>query len=271
MQNRALWEELVSGLWRESDLRSLVDLYEIRRGFYAGSTTFSVPLKNEGVFSMAESAGNKPILTVEEGEHVGLRVVIEGDNFLIGRGEECQLVLNDRAVSRQHARIWREGDTYYIEDLHSKNGTWLNDELLEAPRPLTDGDRIQLAMTVRIVFTESDATVELSFEPGRLKGRLTLDRDARRVFIGQQEVVPPLSPPQYRLLQLLFDAGGAVCTREEVVRAVWPEAAIEGVSEQAIDALVRRLRDRLAEVDPDHQYVVTVRGHGFRLDNPGPG
>ena len=41
-----------------------------------------------------------------------------------------------------------------------------------------------------------------------------------------------------------------------------------GVSEQAIDALVRRLRDRLAEVDGSHQYIVTVRGHGFKLDNP---
>jgi DNA-binding response OmpR family regulator len=35
----------------------------------------------------------------------------------------------------------------------------------------------------------------------------------------------------------------------------------------AIDALVRRLRDRLAEVDPGHNYIVTVRGHGFRFDN----
>jgi DNA-binding response OmpR family regulator len=59
-----------------------------------------------------------------------------------------------------------------------------------------------------------------------------------------------------------------VCTRDEVVNTVWPEAMGEGVSEQAIDALVRRLRDRLAEVDPEWQYVVTVRGHGFRLDNP---
>jgi DNA-binding response OmpR family regulator len=42
----------------------------------------------------------------------------------------------------------------------------------------------------------------------------------------------------------------------------------EGVSEQAIDALVRRLRDRLAEVDPNGEYIVTVRGHGFRMDNP---
>jgi DNA-binding response OmpR family regulator len=58
-----------------------------------------------------------------------------------------------------------------------------------------------------------------------------------------------------------------VVTREEIVREVWPEAQGLGVSEQAIDALVRRLRDRLTEVDPDHNYIVTVRGHGFRFEN----
>ena len=66
---------------------------------------------------------------------------------------------------------------------------------------------------------------------------------------------------------LLKNAQGGVVSREEVVHSVWPEAVEEGVSEQAIDALVRRLRERLAEMDPDHQYVITVRGHGFRFDN----
>ena len=36
----------------------------------------------------------------------------------------------------------------------------------------------------------------------------------------------------------------------------------------ALDALIRRLRDRLASLDPTHQYIATVRGHGIRLDNP---
>ncbi len=217
---------------------------------------------------MTRPTSDRPMLTVEEGEHIGLRVVIDQDVFVIGRGEECNLVLRDRAISRQHARIWREGDSYYVEDLGSKNGTWVQGEQLRQPRQLVDGDRIQLARTVRIAYSESDATIEVAFDPAQLKSRLTLNREARRVFIGQQEVLPPLSLPQYRLLQLLYDAGGAVCTREQVIEAVWPEAASEGVSEQAIDALVRRLRDRLAEVDPHHQYIVTVRGHGFRLDSP---
>ena len=40
------------------------------------------------------------------------------------------------------------------------------------------------------------------------------------------------------------------------------------VTNQALDALVRRLRDRLAMIDPTHQYLVTVRGHGLRMENP---
>jgi DNA-binding response OmpR family regulator len=99
-------------------------------------------------------------------------------------------------------------------------------------------------------------------------GKLRLDREARRVFVGDVEVDPPLSLPQYRLLELLYNHAGGICTRDTVVETVWPEAMGEGVSEQAIDALVRRLRDRLNEIDPDNQYIVTVRGHGFRLENP---
>ena len=49
---------------------------------------------------------------------------------------------------------------------------------------------------------------------------------------------------------------------------VWGEEQVYGVSEQALDALIRRLRDRLAAADPRHAYLVTVRGHGIRLENP---
>jgi len=95
-----------------------------------------------------------------------------------------------------------------------------------------------------------------------------LDIPSRRVWIKGMEIEPSLSLPQYRLLELLYAHSGEVCSREAVVNAVWPDAQGDGVSEQSIDALVRRLRDRLGEVDADHQYIMTVRGMGFRLDNP---
>lgn len=215
-------------------------------------------------------ASDKPVLIIHEGEKAGQRWTIHEHELVIGRGGECGLVLPERQVSREHIRIFRENDTYYLEDLDSKNGTWVNGKQVKAAIvPLRDGDEIQIALAVKITFVGSEATAPLFLNelPGRL-GRLQINRDSRRVFVGNIEVDPPLSLPQYRLLELLYDGGGAVRTRDEVVESVWPDAVGEGVSEQAIDALVRRLRDRLAEVDPEYQYIVTVRGHGFRLDNP---
>ncbi len=213
---------------------------------------------------------DKPVLIIHEGERAGQRWVMREDELVIGRGAECDLVLPERQVSREHIRIYREGDVYYLEDLDSKNGTWVNGRQIKNTRvPLKDGDEIQIALVVKITFVGSEATAPLFMDelPHSL-GRLQINRDSRRVFINGIEVDPPLSLPQYRLLELLYDSAGAVRTRDEVIEAVWPDAVGEGVSEQAIDALVRRLRDRLAEIDPHHQYIVTVRGHGFRLDNP---
>jgi DNA-binding winged helix-turn-helix (wHTH) protein len=211
--------------------------------------------------------GEKPVLIIHDGERAGQRWTIQGEALIIGRGTECDLVLPERQVSRQHLKIKLVGDRYYAEDLESKNGTWINGQQLKGERPLKDGDEIQLAMAVKMAFVESEATAPMALNKSSAGGRLRLDRDSRRVFIGDKEIDPPLSLPQYRLLELLFDANGAVCTRDDVISSVWPEAVGEGVSEQAIDALVRRLRDRIAEIDPERQYVVTVRGHGFRLDN----
>jgi DNA-binding winged helix-turn-helix (wHTH) protein len=216
------------------------------------------------------NAADKPVLIIHEGEQAGQRWTIREDELVIGRGGECDLVLPERQVSREHIRIFRDRDVYYLEDLDSKNGTWVNGRQIKATSvPLKDGDEIQIALAVKITFVGSEATAPLLMDelPHAL-GRLVINQGSRRVYIRGVEVDPPLSLPQYRLLELLYEQPGAVRTRDEVIEAVWPEAVGEGVSEQAIDALVRRLRDRLAEVDPAHQYLVTVRGHGFRLDNP---
>jgi hypothetical protein len=219
---------------------------------------------------MSDQTSDSPVLIITEGEQTGQRWTIRQDSFVIGRGGECDLVLPERQVSREHIRIYRENDRYYLQDLDSKNGTWVNgNQLKNSTVQLRDGDDISVAMAVRLIFVGSESTVPVVLDRLQTqKGRLRLDRDSRRVFINNAEIDPPLSLPQYRLLEMLYDAGGAVCTRDEVVQAVWPEAIGEGVSEQAIDALIRRLRDRLGEIDPENQYIVTVRGHGFRLENP---
>jgi len=208
-------------------------------------------------------AQEAPLLVVQEGPLVGHKWPLDRDVAVLGRGEECDIVVPERQVSRAHLRIKREAGNYVLEDLGSKNGTFVNSRQVQEGTPvrLQDGDEIQVALSVRLVFVGASATLPLA----GLEMQLRLDKAQRRVWIGDREVEPPLSLAQYRLLEMLADAGGHVVGREEVVATVWPEAMEEGVSEQAIDALVRRLRDRLAELDKEHEYVVTVRGHGFRL------
>jgi DNA-binding response OmpR family regulator len=105
-------------------------------------------------------------------------------------------------------------------------------------------------------------------EKGTPHRRLYLDTRSRRVWVGGKEMIPPLSVPQFRLLQTLYEQEGDVVERQDLIDTIWGEEEAIGVSEQAFDALVRRLRERLEMTDPGRVFIVTVRGHGLRLDNP---
>ncbi len=207
-----------------------------------------------------------PVLIVQEGSQAGQRWPLNKEMLTIGRGADCDILINDKTVSRRHAMIAKESDQWMLHD-ESKNGTHINGQGLAGPHRLQDGDVIAIATAAKLIFVGSEATVPLALELPK-GGRLRLDIPSRRVWINNIELDPPLSLPQYRLLELLYARSGQVCSREDVIHAVWPDVQSDGVSEQSIDALVRRLRDRLTEFDSEHQYIVTVRGQGFRLDNP---
>jgi pSer/pThr/pTyr-binding forkhead associated (FHA) protein len=208
----------------------------------------------------------QPVLVAREGQLAGQRWTIEGDEFIIGRGSDCHIVLPERQVSRHHVRITQENGRFILHDLGSKNGSHLNGKQIEGSAPLQDGDEISIALCVKLVFVGTDATIPLTFDPPQSEGNMVIDDNQRAIMINGVELSPPLSLAQFRLLELLHHAKGSVVSRDAIVEVVWPGTDGQGVSEQAIDALVRRLRDRLAELD-DYNYVVTVRGHGFRLEN----
>ncbi len=209
----------------------------------------------------------QPVLIMREGELAGQSWTVTKDSYSIGRGGECDLTLPERQVSRLHVNILQDNGRYLLQDLGSKNGTHLNGKKVESEIvPLQDGDEIQIALAVKIVFVGTDATVPLNFDPPVPTTDLMLDVDRRTVTVKGERMDPPLSLAQFRLLHLLYKADGAVCSRDDIIEAVWPDTGGLGVTEQAIDALVRRLRDRLSSMD-DHDYIITIRGHGFRLDN----
>jgi hypothetical protein len=207
------------------------------------------------------------MLLMVEGPAPGKRIFLDQPALLIGRDETCEILVPERQVSRRHASIHVEGDHYILKDLGSKNGTFVNGQPVLEPHLLQDGDEIQVAFCCKLAFVGAEATAPVLFD--EVQQGLRIDEESRRVWVMGQELDSPLSPAQYRLLELLYQEPGRVYSRDEVVDAVWPEDDREGISEQAIDALARRLRERLAEIDSATQYVITVRGHGFRLENSG--
>jgi pSer/pThr/pTyr-binding forkhead associated (FHA) protein len=67
---------------------------------------------------------------------------------VIGRDDSCELRLDDTFVSQQHARIFARDTDWYVEDLGSTNGTFVNEQRLVAPAMLTPGDKIRVGTTV---------------------------------------------------------------------------------------------------------------------------
>jgi pSer/pThr/pTyr-binding forkhead associated (FHA) protein len=181
----------------------------------------------------------------------------------IGRSPDCIISIPVRWISRMHAILRYKNRQFVLEDAGSKNGVFVNGQRVIKPYPLTDGDVIQLAPGLELIYVDSEATAPL---PGRKGMGLHVDRTERQVYIHGQLLTPALSNQQYELLALLAEHPGKVHSRAEIIEAAWPGESAEGVTDDAIDALVRRLRQRLAEIDREHNFIVTVRGYGFRLD-----
>jgi pSer/pThr/pTyr-binding forkhead associated (FHA) protein len=119
-----------------------------------GDTLAGSDMPRRGAPMSPEGGGATPDqyrLIVNFGADAGMAFALTGDAAVIGRvspDADYEIRLNDRAVSRPHAKILRTGNGFSIQDLDSANGTWLNytDEVTDL-RPLTDGDIIKTGKT----------------------------------------------------------------------------------------------------------------------------
>src|SRR5512146_3103163 len=110
----------------------------------------------------------------------------------IGRGVENDIVIVSKLVSREHARIRREGRKRLLEDLNSTNGTFLNDQRVLAAQPLRDGDRITIGGAAFLYHDPDTTTRETPFT------ELEVDRAAGVVRVNRSAVA--LSPKEFALL-----------------------------------------------------------------------
>ena len=187
--------------------------------------------------------------------------------------------LNDEVVSRRHIEILLKDDNYWVKELGSTNGTMLNDDRIIAGNmyQLKHNSRIGLGLDgtsarIMLVFRESEDTNIIHRKEGTTDkyGKqstvtwLKVDERKKEVMIDGEH--KKLSRKEYELLLFLYKNAGNVCSRDEIIQAVWSESKDpDAVSDATIDQLIHRLRERV-EPDPSNpSRIISKKAFGYML------
>ena len=92
--------------------------------------------------------GEPRVLVVTQGSQAGQSAALADGVILIGRGADCQIILDDDYVSTRHARVVSGENGIYVEDLGSTNGSYVNGQRITAPTTLTMSDTVRIGKTI---------------------------------------------------------------------------------------------------------------------------
>lgn len=207
-------------------------------------------------------------LIVEKGNEAGKTLFLERDTVILGRGQtgEGSISFDNPFVSRTHAQIHYEKDSFWLRDLGSTNTTRLNGKLLEklVDYPLNNNDIIELAnATVVLRFCQSDSTIELTGEEriALSEPPVRVDSEARDVWVDGIKLDPPLAFRDFELLSILYRNMGKACSKDDLAKS-WGEHI---PADEQLEQSIHRIRKRI-EPDPfDPSRIITVRGYGYKL------
>lgn len=97
-------------------------------------------------------------LIVKQGPQIGILFPITGNRVVLGREENCDIIIQDAEVSRRHSELVWEHNGFVMQDLGSSNGTFVNGVQITSPTRLKPGDVIGLGQTGLVLEMEADNT-----------------------------------------------------------------------------------------------------------------
>lgn len=217
-------------------------------------------------------------MVVEEGNSrdIGRVFNVGQEAVVIGRpavGNDPDIPLHDDYVSRRHAEISYRDGCFVLRDLGSRNNTRVDGVSVEPGEfhPLKDNSIIEIAIVGRprvvLRFKASDDTApgtKPTIDVAKLVDWIKLDMDSKEAWVDGKLL--RLSRKEYTLLSMLYQKAGKVCSKDEIIAQVWPEARDPGaVSDAAVEQLVRRLRTKI-ERDPSRpSRIISKKGFGYVL------
>jgi len=165
---------------------------------------------------VALSITKRPVLVVLQGQSIGETVKLEKERTIVGRGSQADLVLRDEIASRQHAEIMQlclEADCieYYVNDLDSTNGTFLNGAKVTSQQLLQDGDKIKIGNHLMkfAMLDESETEFQEKLHQMTQRDELTGLRSRRSLFAELDrritEAARGSEPPQISALMMDID------------------------------------------------------------------
>ncbi|HEV2930475.1 MAG TPA: FHA domain-containing protein [Propionibacteriaceae bacterium] len=92
--------------------------------------------------------GEPRVLVITQGSQTGQSAALADGVIMIGRGADCQIILDDDYVSTRHARVVSGENGIYVEDMGSTNGSYVNGQRITAPTTITMSDTVRIGKTI---------------------------------------------------------------------------------------------------------------------------
>ena len=195
-------------------------------------------------------------LLANNGPQAGRKYELKGDKWILGRHPDCHIVIEVGAVSRNHCQIVREGSSYYLEDLGSRNGSFLNEEAakVEGRRQLRVGDILRVC---EVSFTFS-GDVPLAQPGGTGPVARLLDGAGLGAFIADDEGKTTSSTIMSKLEVSSSSRGVSVSASPEVKLAAMVEIMQSLGRAMALDEVLTQVLKSLFKifVQADRGFVV---------------
>jgi len=211
------------------------------------------------------------VLEFLNGERVGQRLTVAAKGAILGRHPECDVVLDQGAVSRQHAQISVIDGEYFIEDLHSRNGTLVNGLAIDSRYKLSDGDEVKIC-DLALAFHRSNGPVAAA-GTAALAGFAIVETPSEPLGEGAGsgfEVTEEVGAPGHSsTVMWKLDVSA---TKEAVRLAVNPETKLRALVEitqnlshaMALDDILPKVLDSLFNIfsQADRAFVVMCSPEG---------
>lgn len=180
----------------------------------------------------------------------------------IGRGRQCDLVLENSYVSRLHAKIEQTDGGFILVDQDSTNGTFVNGQRVRGAHPLSPGDEIAIAdISISVLEEAGEETTKTPLLSTARGSPIRCDSATWEVWAGDRKLEVRLSLQEFELLSFLAARHGRVCTREELGTAIWGR---DNYDYNMLHRLMHRLKRKIET--EGRRFIRNVPGVGYRIE-----